>query len=162
MGSFLGRWQRSAQGEQAHKEPAQIPPLTYPSSPSDPWSLPEGRALPRPRTQQAATSTEHVSITGGTERGNMKEQQHFTAREGKVLRESEGAGAGQGVQDPFKQNFLPCHLVPLTSCSGPFGHHYQSCNLSFWMHFIGPDFLEVLVRDSRCRSREGRRAEGGQ
>lgn len=93
-----------------------MPPLTYPSSPSDPWSLPEGRALPKPCTQQAATSTEHVGITGGIERGNMKEQQHFTTREGKVLRESEGAGAGQGVQDPFKQNLLPHHLVPLTSC----------------------------------------------
>lgn len=105
-----------AQGKHAHKKPARIPPLTYPSPPNDPWSIPEGRALPRPHTQRAATSTEHVGITGAIERGNIKEQEHFTAREGKVPRESQGAGAGQGVQDPFKQNLLPHHLVPSTSC----------------------------------------------
>lgn len=61
----------------------------------------------------------------------------------------------------FQENLLPHSLVPLTSCpqtqvSLPVskkprwavsGITVKTAVLSFWMHFIGPDFLEVLVQD---------------
>lgn len=75
------------------------------------------------------------------------------------------------VQEPFKKtpsapspsafNFLPSPppSVPAREWEAYLGCLGIACQkpqfYHFWMHFVGPDFLEVLVQDYRCRSREG-------